>query len=309
MSKEIILQACDSAQVGNYKWDLYYFRVDRKRNNPYMTFKVRFKNDTYMSDYANNLLNSIKFFQLGKVNDVQEYNGENTKISCDKLALNSELIKTNWDLFLSSIINPGEEKFKGKVQGYLLVGKSLAEDGKSITFVKTGNPLIKLSDNKAHFYRCTEDELDVVTDEYCRLYLTTDFIIYNNILYTFNLNFEKIFNIEKTMLRIKESRIEKIALTQAIADEDVFKRFAKEYKSAKTFVTLKQERIDKIQDNAKRHEVATMLNIELDDNNKFIIDTPEKASLFIRYICYKIFKDSETDDIIEVSNASKLEIN
>lgn len=270
---------------------------------------MRFKNDTYLSDYANNLLNSIMFFQLKQINDVQEYNGENTKISCDKLALNSDLLKANWDLFFSSIINPCEEKFKGKVQGYLLIGKPLDEDGKSITFVKTGNPLIKLSDNKAHFYRCTEDELDLVTDEYCRLYLTTDFIIYNETLYTFNLNFEKVFNIEKTMLRIKDNGIEKIALTQSISDLDTFKHFAKEYKSAKTFVTLKQERIDKIQDETKRHEVSTMLNIELDENNQFIIDTPEKTSLFIRYICYKIFKDSETDDIIEVSNAAKLEIN
>lgn len=308
MSKEIILQACESTQNQRYKWDLYYFRINRKRNNPYMTYKVRFKNDTYISDYANNLLTSIKFFQLKQINDVQEYNGENTKISCDKLALNSDLIKTNWDLFFSSIVNPGEEKFKGKVQGYLLMGKSLEEDGKSVIFFKTGNPLIKLSDNKAHFYRCAEDELDLVTDEYCRLYLTTDFIIYNNTLYTFNLNFEKIFSIEKTMLRIKENGIEKIILTQSISDADIFKRFAKEYKSAKTFVTLKQERIDKIQDETKRHEVSTMLNIELDDNNQFIIDTPEKVSLFIRYICYKIFKDSETNDIIEVSNAAKLEI-
>ena len=29
----------------------------------------------------------------------------------------------------------------------------------------------------------------------------------------------------------------------------------------------------------------------------------------VRYLCYKIFEDYETRDIIEVSNASKLNIN
>ena len=309
MSKQIIMDACSLAQDEEYIWDLYYFRVNRQRNNPFLTYKVKFKNDSYISGYAKNLLNSIKFFQLKEINDVQDYNGENTKISCDKISLENELIKDSWEQFFSSITNPCEEKFKGNVQGYLLTGKPTKENGKSITFFKVGNPIIKLSDKKAHFYHCINDELDLVTDEFCRLYFTADFIIFNNNLYTFNLKFEKVFNLEKTMQKLKETSIEKISATQSIANVELFKGFAKEYKSAKSFVTLKQERIEKVKDKAKRSEIAKMLNLGLDDDENFIIDTAEKASLFIRYLCYKIFEDYETRDIIEVSNASKLNIN
>ena len=309
MSKQIIMDACSLAQDEEYIWDLYYFRVNRQRNNPFLTYKVKFKNDSYISGYAKNLLNSIKFFQLKEINDVQEYNGENTKISCDKISLENELIKDSWEQFFSSITNPCEEKFKGNVQGYLLTGKPTRGNGKSITFFKVGNPIIKLSDKKAHFYHCINDELDLVTDEFCRLYFTADFIIFNNNLYTFNLKFEKVFNLEKTMQKLKETSIEKISATQSIANVELFKGFAKEYKSAKSFVTLKKERIEKVKDKTKRSEIAIMLNISLDAQGNFIIDTAEKASLFIRYLCYKIIDDHETRDIIEVSNASKLNIN
>ena len=111
------------------------------------------------------------------------------------------------------------------------------------------------------------------------------------------------------MQKLKETSIEKISATQSIANVELFKGFAKEYKSAKSFVTLKQERIEKVKDKAKRSEIAKMLNLGLDDDENFIIDTAEKASFFIRYLCYKIFEDYETRDIIEVSNASKLNIN
>lgn len=309
MSKQIIMDACSLAQDEEYIWDLYYFRVNRQRNNPFITYKVKFKNDNYISSYAKNLLNSIKFFQLKDINDVQDYNGENTKISCDKISLDHELIKDSWGQFFSSITKPCEKKFKGNVQGYLLTGKPTKENGKSITFFKVGNPIIKLSDKKTNFYHCINDELDLVTDEFCRLYFTVDFIIFDNNLYTFNLKFEKVFNLEKTMQKLKESSIETISETQSISNAEVFKGFAKEYKSAKSFVTLKKERLENIKDKTKRSGIAKMLNISLDEDKNFIIDTAEKASLFIRYLCYKIFEEHDTRDIIEASNASKLNIN
>lgn len=110
------------------------------------------------------------------------------------------------------------------------------------------------------------------------------------------------------MQKLKETSIETISATQSISNVELFKGFAKEYKSAKSFVTLKKERIEKVKDKTKRSEIANMLNIRLDEQGNFIIDTAEKASLFIRYLCYKIIDDHETRDIIEVSNASKLNI-
>ena len=307
MNKEALIEAMTTAQT-DYVWELYYFRINRRRNNPYVTYKVKFRQDTYLGEYANNLLSSVKTYQLDKISDIQEYNGENTKISCDYLSLDSTLIKDNWLNFYNSIVTPSNEKVKGKIQGYFLIGKSTNEGCKSITLFKVGNPIMKLSTNKARFFLCNDDELDAITDDYCRLYLNTDFIVYDSALYTFNLNFERVFDIEKTMKKVKEAGIEFIAQTNFLSDIELFKSFAQEYRSPKTFITLKQERIALLQDSTKRIEIADKLKLKLDGDGKFILDDEEKTSRFIRFLCYKIFKDFNTEDIIEASNAIRLSI-
>ena len=307
MTKETLIEAITTAQT-DYVWELYYFRINRRRNNPYVTYKVKFRQDTYLVEYANNLLSSVKAYQLEKISDIQEYNGENTKVSCDYLSLDNLLIKDNWQNFYNSIVNPSEEKVKGKIQGYLLTGKPANEDGKSITFFKVGNPIMELSTNKARFFLCNNDELDAITDDYCRLYLNADFLVYDSSLYTFNLSFERIFDIEKTMKKVKENGIESITQTDFISDVEQFKSFAQEYRSPKTFITLKQERIALVQDATKRIEIASKLKLQLDRDGKFVLDDEEKTSRFIRFLCYKFFTDFDTDDIIEASNATKLSI-
>ena len=307
MNKEALIEAMTTAQT-DYVWELYYFRINRRRNNPYVTYKVKFRQDTYLGEYANNLLSSVKTYQLDKISDIQEYNGENTKISCDYLSLDSPLIKDNWLNFYNSIVTPSNEKVKGKIQGYLLTGKPATGDGKSITFFKVGNPIMKLSTNKARFFLCNNDELDAITDDYCRLYLNADFLVYDSSLYTFNLNFERIFDIEKTMKKVKEDAIITIANTDIVADVEQFKIQAKEYRSARTFITIAQDRIDMIKDIEQRIVIANKLKLTLDENNKFVLDDSESASRFIRFLCYKFFPDFNADSIVEVSNATKLNI-
>lgn len=82
----------------------------------------------------------------------------------------------------------------------------------------------------------------------------------------------------------------------------------KENSSSGGVDTLKQERIDRVTDKRKRKAVASMLKIDLDESGDFIIDSKEKASYLIKYLCYKIFKDGETKDILEASTISTLSI-
>ena len=50
------------------------------------------------------------------------------------------------------------------------------------------------------------------------------------------------------------------------------------------------------------------IKIDLDESGDFIIDSKEKAAFLIKYLCYKIFKDAETNDILEASTISTLDI-
>ena len=138
--------------------------------------------------------------------------------------------------------------------------------------------------------------------------MTVDFIAYNDVMYTFNHTFETVFNLEKTMAKVKQHAIEEIAGTKVFSDIDTFKSLASQYKSSRTFITLKPERINRVKNKRSRKAVADMLHLPLDTNGNFAITTAEEASLLIRYLCFKIFQDNETKDVLEANTVTKLSI-
>ena len=138
--------------------------------------------------------------------------------------------------------------------------------------------------------------------------MTVDFIAYNDVMYTFNHTFETVFNLEKTMAKVKQHAIEEIAGTNVFSDIDTFKSLASQYKSSRTFITLKPERINRVKNKRSRKAIADMLHLSLDTNGNFAITTAEEASLLIRYLCFKIFQDNETKDVLEANTVTKLSI-
>ena len=51
-----------------------------------------------------------------------------------------------------------------------------------------------------------------------------------------------------------------------------------------------------------------MLKIDINDEGKFILKDEEEASLLIRYLCFKVFKDDETKELLEANNVTLLSI-
>ena len=127
-------------------------------------------------------------------------------------------------------------------------------------------------------------------------------------MYTFNHTFETVFNLEKTMAKVKKGAIDEIAGTNVFSNVDTFKSLASQYKSSRTFITLKPERINRIKNKRSRKAVADMLHLPLDSNGNFAITTEDETSLLIRYLCFKIFQDNETKDVLEANTVTKLSI-
>lgn len=148
--------------------------------------------------YARNLLNATKTYQVDQISEVQDYDGENSKVSCDKLLLTNELVSEQWKLFTQAVATSSDQKIKGKINGYILCGQPSEDGDKPVTFVKVANPITKLTNKKSVVFSANaNDELDLITDDVCRLYLTVDFIAYEGAMYTFNHTFETVFNLEK----------------------------------------------------------------------------------------------------------------
>lgn len=296
------------SDVDDFVWDLYFLNINKKRKNPYVVDNVKFKSTDNLNKYAKDLLDSVIKFQVEPISGVQVYNGENPKVTCDTLSLESHLINQNWKLFYNAVSEAGTGKIKGKIHGYFLTGRNPNDEGgKSITLFKCANPVLQFSKNKIAVYRfIRNDELDSIQDVFCRLYLSSDFIIYDNTLYSFNCNFEKIFDMDKTIAKIRENCMNTISNLDVFSNNSDFIKHGKEYKSSRTFIALNPKRIAGIKDNKQRKKIAKMLDIALDENGKFIVDDDVKAAKLIKYICYKIFQEADTKDVLEASSITKI---
>ena len=302
MSKDYILERISALTSNEYSTELYFFKMDNRNQNPYFVFKHTFKNPNYLSDYLCSLRDTIIKYQIQPIESVQEYDGQNSKTSCDKLSVDNRLISDQWDNLSSSVAGAPREQISGKYQGYLLNCQPKKEGLPSITIVKTGNPIISLAKKDSRVFKHTAtDELEDLTDELCRLYLVADFIVVGKTMYAFNQKFEGIFRIEKTLHRLKMQAVEQIMDTKAFSNTEQVQTLMGRYTSPKTFLTLRAQRVEKLKSSEGREEVAKLLKLKTDES-KIVIDDQEQANQLIKYLCYKIFQDKETDKLIEVSS-------
>lgn len=159
MSKEILSLELGNSKNTQYSWKLFFFKIDKRKNNPYSVNEIKFRSNSF-PNYVNCMIDTILHFQVEPIENVLGYDGFNTKVSCDKLLVSDTLINDNLNKLMLSLQNPSDEKIEGIVHGYMVVGKS--PENKNITFIKMGNPVIKLETKKSLTYMCVgTNELDI----------------------------------------------------------------------------------------------------------------------------------------------------
>ena len=304
MSKIIIQNALNLAKNTPYIWNMYFFKIDRRHANSYECYKVRFKRDQYLPDYANKLINTINTFTLNDITTVLNYDGYNTKVSCDKLSINDPLIQQQYTLLMESIVYSNEAPLKSSYHGYILSGSSVNPDQNgqtsTIMFIKLANPIIKLNTKKSTVLINTPtNELDTITDDVLRLFLTTDCIITNNTLYAFNHSFEKLFHLEKTLHKAKQAAIQKIVSVNIASNNNDLETYLNQVTNSRIFISLDDERLSRIQSTTERSNISNITGVSLNTSNEFIISSKDDAERLLKYLCMKYIQEKETNYIYE----------
>ena len=153
MSKSFLRRTFEGIQANTYSWNLYFFKIDRRNENPYYVYKHTFKNTDYLPNYLMALRDTVIKYQIDSLESVQDYDGQNSKTSCDKLSVTNELISTQWDHLSSSVAGAPRDMIQGKYQGYLLDGQPLVEGLPSVVIVKVGNPIINLGKKNSKVFK------------------------------------------------------------------------------------------------------------------------------------------------------------
>lgn len=290
-----------------YSWSLYFFKKDRRnKDQPFSSYKKRYRDSSGLNNYINGVINCVSNFQLGKLESIESYNGMNANIVCDFIPLQSDLINKEWNNFVQCIKDASDSRFDGKINGYAICGEPVNETLKPITFIKFSSPIIELKNNKCITYKDSpEEELDMLSDNYFRLYWGVDSLVYDGNFYTFNNSFETIFDIEKSVQKVKNKVVEKIINTNIIEKPDDFIAFSKSYKSPKAFISFDEERLDRVKDLQERQAVANDYGLQLSADNKFIINENSYFKNFLDFICLKSVCESGTKNIYKMNSATK----
>lgn len=308
MSKALLEERLTAAKT-EYVWTLYFINTRKQRNAGlvYEAAKIRFRNNDYISAYAQQLIDCVQHFNVEPISSVETYDGFNTKVSCDKLDVTNALLGDSYTNLITSLTNCGEASpLKERYQGYILDGKpNVDAEGAGITFIKMANPMIALNTKKTVMFKKAQDEtLDVIDETFCRLYLVADSLIIDGKLYNFNHAFEKLFSVEQTIKKVKTAAIQKIIDAGFIHNAEDFSNYAQSC-HARTFITLSDDRIETAKQQDRRQAISEAYRIPLSAEGNFATSSADEAGNLVKYLCYKVFEEAETNDILEASSVTK----
>ena len=307
MEKKELLDNYFNIEVDKLEWKIYLmdFKASME-NNPYLFTELKFKSNSFLMAYCRDLFNNTGNL-VNSMAMIEEYNGENKEGRVLALSLEGDLIKESYNSLMDSITRPNPEGL-GRVKGYLVLGVNNDRPSENVCYGVLSNPVGKIKlDNLT--YVETEDGLDKSTLVRYKLKDKCDFFLFQNQLLSFNYKFEKIFKLQSTLKRLKMEAIDRIIFKGSLSNSEEFKKFCINFKSAKTFLALNEERLDLLNNPEKREEIATRFNMVVDEDKRLIIRNEDDSRNLLKHLCNKIIKDADSDNLYLVDKLTKLELN
>ena len=238
---------------------------------------------------------------------VKEYTGVNSKNTIEKITdVNTNtLTKDSWEKFKASIPSSDDTAHidNNKCSAYAFIATYVDSEGqqKNIYFITKKNPIVNLK--KKHIFSFKSNIVKKTSEPLLQFNKTFDVLIYENNLYSLNLNFEDIFNLERTHKKMTNAGLLKIKGKSVITDYQKFEEYALKGHTPRKFVTFSEDNLKLLEDIEARKAIADKLKLTLDDDNKFILDDDLKRSSFIKFVCDKLSRHIYWEIVIGLQKA------
>lgn len=272
----------------------------------YTSYKLKFDKDILqqislsMVECFINLIKKKNFL-------FEDYDGYNNKISVDKINIENELISENWKNLLSSIENYNEFKsFNIKSNSFFVeIGNNTNDN---IYLIIKQSPL-NIFKKQKNIFKVNDFTVENTEDKLIRFPKSTDIIIYKDIMYNINYNFEDIFGINNSIKCFCKKNINHLISSEIVYFKDNIniEKFFDKKKVYKRFLTYSETKIPILLQEDKRKYIKEKLNIDFNsDENQYILDSDEKIDNFTKIISGKIHKDFFNDNLLEVSSSKQI---
>lgn len=236
---------------------------------------------------------------------VTDYDGSTVDKTIYKLAIDNELISTEYPAFIEAIGNPDSEvdPLEFSAQAYILKGViSIDEEELSVKLVSMQNPVTSLK----HKFLRANGTFTEISDKVISLRTAIDVVIVDKSVYMLTLAGENLFNMERAYKSVCEKQITNIIDSNIINDADAFGSIASCGHNPRKFVSFNESHLQKLKNANSRKKMSKKFNIPL-DGDKFDTTQPGAADKLVKLLCDRGMVDPFDDNPMEVSSSKKWE--
>ena len=312
MSLSLIKEGLELVKSIN-KWSLALISYNHKsRPCEYTCYSVSFQTDELLKNTVNEMCSIFLSVIEKHDKNIQNYTGMNSKNAIDRINVSNDLITDPWKNLIQSFNSCDDytnlKEIKSKA--YMFAGTyNLDGEDHNIYFLSRKNPIYTYKKGKGKMFESRHNKIQEISEPLVQFGKTFDALIYKEVLYTINSNFESIFNMEYTHKKVCKNSLQLIEDATIINDFENYKAFALSGQHPKKFITFDP----KIVENIKQEENLKILVDELKipfnkETQKFDLSDEKNAEIFTKAICGKTKYNMFTGGVCEVSNSIPLNL-
>lgn len=288
------------------EWSLMLLRF-RKRNSEYVcnTHNIVVTTKNALIDFVSDLSKTYtdNHGKIDSYQTVQPYDGSAEGTLIYQIAVTDALVSESYNKILLAINNPdvGGNPLEFNANTYVLRGNVVIDgDNKEITLFTIINPFRTLK----HAWSWTGEAFKSVPGKLLALRSHVDVLLYDGCLYFFNMNGEKLFDMERAYKQICDKKIDEVLDAQLVNDEDCFRQYASSGFNPRKFVSFNKNRVDKLKSDKAFHDlVVKKFGVTCDSNGAFDSTDKKNVNRLVKFICGKGMIDPTDEKPVEVDGS------
>lgn len=243
--------------------------------------------------------------RLSEYQAVCEYDGSTIGNCIYKIESSDNLISESCNKLIDAVYNPDMRgnALDFPANAYVLKGNVFIE-GESIPIklFTIINPFKVLK----HTFACDGDSFKMLSDRYLALRGYIDVAMIGNMIYLFNMNGEKLSNMERAYKAICNKGIEDIIYSEILSDENMFRKYAASGHNPRRFVSYDEERLQKVRSDLNfRNKMANKFGIDQTPEGKLDSSNSNNVNKIVKFLCRKGMIDPVNEAPVEVEGARR----
>ncbi len=243
--------------------------------------------------------------KLASYQTVCDYDGSAVGHTLYRMDASGELIREACEKLLHAMSHPDMRgnALEFPANAYVLKGNVFLDETQvPVKLFTIINPFKALK----HTFLWDKDSFHALPGKSLALRGYVDVAMLGDTVYLFNMNGEKLFNMERAYRSICQSRLEDVVASGIVSDADLFRRYAGSGHNPRKFVAFDENRLRKLRDDTHfREKMSEKFNIRQTPEGAFDSDDHDNVNRLVKFLCQKGMLDPANDDPVEVEGARR----